>query len=131
MLAATADLHRKRKAEKDAAQRIGPKVYGYKIHTAAQIDSAVREMAETQLEIDAEVNICQQRVSRIIQESATVLEPRRRHLRHLKSAIESLFVRRDQKKATKQFRFGLVRYYRGNLEVELDVVSAKRFLGKL
>lgn len=126
MLAATADRLRKRKAERDAAERIG-----YTIHTVDQIDSAVREMAETQLRIDAEVNICQQRVSRTIQESARVLEPMRRHLQHLKSAIESLFVRKDQKKATKQFRFGLVRYYRGNLEVELDVVCAKRFLGKL
>lgn len=119
------DQSRKRKARKDAAPRTD-----YRIYTIDQMDSVVREMAETQLEINTEVNVCQQRVNRAIQESAEALEPRRRHLRHLKTAIECYFVRNGQRQAAKRFRFGSIRYYRHELEVELDTACANKNLGK-
>ncbi len=123
--AIVADRNRRRKAERDAAARIDYKIFNYE-----QMDSVVREMAEVQLEIDVELKVCQQRVTRTIQESAEVLEPRRRRLQHFLTAIECYFIRESRVRATKQFRFGLVQCHRGNVNVELDVKQAEKCLGK-
>ena len=124
-LAIVADRNRRRKAERDAAGKID-----YQIFNEKQMDSVVREMAEVQLEVDAELKICQQRVTRTIQESAEVLEPRRRRLQHFKTAIECYYIREGRVRATKRFRFGSIKYDRGTIEVELDINNAKKCLGK-
>jgi hypothetical protein len=124
-LALAADRNRKRKAEKDAAE-----AKHFKIFNLKQMDSVIREMAETQLRIDTELKVCQQRVARNVQESARILERRRRRLQHLKNAIECYFIREGRFKATEKFRFGSVQFYRGKVTADLDINKAKTSLGK-
>ena len=125
--AVVAERQRKRKAKKDAAERGRG---DFKIFNIQQMDSVVREMAGTQLEIEAELRVCQQRVSRMIQDSAEALGPRRRRMKMLKNAIECYFIREGRTKATNKLRFGSVRFYRDNAEVDLDVNQAERCMGK-
>ena len=132
MCKACAKVTKKTSWEKSRAEIERAQKTKIMVNTEEQAESLIREMAENQQAIDTEQTACKKRVASIIQETAQAIAPRRRHQLLMYTAIECFFKKTlDWSKTfSTAYRFGLVKYYRGKTEIELDTVLAGKLIGK-
>jgi len=101
------------------------------VNTEEQVENLIREMAENQYAMEVEQTACTKRVAQIMQESVRAIASRRRHQLSMYTVIECFFKKTlDWSKTfSTAYRFGLVKYYRGKTEIELDIILAGKLIG--
>jgi len=100
------------------------------IDDETQIDSVIREMAELQVGIDNEKELCQQRISLIQKYSDEQIEPYLSRLMFWEAKLRKFVKKQQGKRFFRGCRFGNVSYYRGKLKIQLNADLAKKMMGK-
>ncbi len=101
-----------------------------KVESWNEVDSILREIAETQLTINAEEKACKNRVSMIIKQSSEAIAPYKRHQHRLRYMLES-FLKKVwlYGDSQREFRFGTIKVIRKNIVYNINVALAKERLG--
>jgi hypothetical protein len=105
---------------------------GVGIETWGQVDSAIREMAELQHEIQKEYAALEGRIALLKKYTDEIIEPKIFHQINLRSMLKTFLEKTHTKKEviTRYFNFGILRFHRGKLELDLDAVYAGQRMGK-
>jgi hypothetical protein len=95
-----------------------------------QIDSVLREMAELQSRINEEEVNCETRISLIKKYSEEIIDPWIAHQIALQIMLQN-FLRKDgRKRLIRKYRFGRIRFFRGQLKIQFDIDLAKQRMEK-
>jgi hypothetical protein len=97
-----------------------------------QVDSVLREMAESQVVIDKEQAVCDKRIELIKKYSEETIEPYLTHKMALENMLKN-FLRAELsgvKTATRKFSFGQIFWSKGKVKISLNTTLAKVRTGK-
>jgi len=120
--------------KKARKQRGRPATYSVEvgIETWGQVDSLIREMAESQFRIHKEYMDLERRIALLKKCSDGTVEPEFIHQINFRSMLKTFLKKKYTKgqAVTQYFNFGIVRFHRGKLDVELDAVYAGQRMDK-
>ncbi|MGA2678264.1 MAG: hypothetical protein ABSF37_03065 [Sedimentisphaerales bacterium] len=115
----------KRGHRKNSSAEIG-------IETWEQVDSLIREMAESQFEIKKEYADLEKRIVLLKKYTENAVEPELIHQMKFRFMLKE-FLKKTTPKGqvvTRRFDFGILRFHRGKLDVELNTVYAGQRMDK-
>jgi hypothetical protein len=102
------------------------------IETWGQVDSVIREMAESQFKIQKEYAALEKRIALLKKNTDETIEPELIHQINFRSMLK-VFLEKTcstEQAILKRFDFGVLRFHRGKLEVELNAAYAGQRMGK-
>ncbi|MGB8225596.1 MAG: hypothetical protein WCE45_01830 [Sedimentisphaerales bacterium] len=102
------------------------------INDYKQINSVLREMAESQIAIDRENAALEEKLNRIKSESAVYIEPVKSHQTTLRLMLETFLKKifSDIEKATRLFEFGIIYWNNGIVSIKLNTELAENRMDK-
>jgi len=102
------------------------------IETWGQVDSVIREMAESQFKINNEYMGLNRRIALLKKYTAEAVEPELIHQINFRLMLETFLKKTcsTEQAILKRFDFGVLRFHRGKLDVELDAAYAGQRMDK-
>ncbi|MCX5632846.1 MAG: hypothetical protein NTW93_04115 [Phycisphaerae bacterium] len=102
------------------------------INDYKQINSVLREMAESQIAIDRENAALEIKLNRIKSESAVYIEPVKSHQITLRLMLETFLKKifSDIEKASRLFEFGMIFWNNGTVSINLNTELAENRMDK-
>ena len=102
------------------------------INDYKQINSVLREMAESQIVIDRENAALEEKLNRIKLESTVYIEPVKSHQTTLRLMLETFLKKifSDIEKATRLFEFGIICWNNGTVSIKLNTELAENRMDK-
>jgi hypothetical protein len=97
------------------------------IETWEQVESVIREMAESQFRINEEYAGMERRIALLKKNTDVTVEPELIHQINFRSILKA-FLKKTCPKGqaiTKYCAFGIIKFHRGKLDVELDTTLAR------
>jgi hypothetical protein len=97
-----------------------------------QIDSVLREMAESQIAIDRENAALEKRLGLVKSYSDEIIEPIFSHQIALRAMLETFFKKELSKTKTtrRRFKFGNIFWHKGKIKIKLNTVLAENRMNK-
>jgi transposase-like protein len=102
------------------------------IETWDQVDSLMREMAESQYRIQKEYALLDKKIAILKKDTDGIIEPDLFHQINLRSML-MMFLKKalpPERAIHRKFDFGTLRFYRGKLNMDLDTDYAEQRMGK-
>lgn len=97
-----------------------------------QVDSVIREMAESQYKIQKEYAALEKRIALLKKYTEEIIEPHLSHQINLRSMLKAFLGKAcpEKRAIRKRFDFGILRFCQGKLNVTLDAAYAGQRMGK-
>ncbi len=102
------------------------------IETWEQVESIIREMAESQFKIQKEYAALEKRIALLKKYTNEMIESMLLHQINFQSMLKAFLKKTCPKgqAVTRRFDFGILRFYRGKLDVDLDAAYAGERMDK-
>jgi hypothetical protein len=115
----------RRRNEEDVRKQAG-------IETWDQVDSLIREMAESQFRIQKEYALLDNKIATLKKATDEIIETDIIHQINLRSMLTAFLenVCPSKQAMRRKFDFGALRFCRGKLSMDLDTVCAEQRMGK-